>query len=107
MIRSFMIAIYAIEMILMLLYIYNFNKKHNYSPVFNGLAFAFLAYYLIVPILIMINLEQLIAVESLKGRYNSSTFTRFIKDGTELDFLYGNFNVCFPESDGQYPIHSH
>lgn len=94
MIRSFMIAIYAIEMILMLLYIYNFNKKHNYSPVFNGLAFAFLAYYLIVPILIMINLEQLIAVESLKGRYNSSTFTRFIKDGTELDFLYGNFNVC-------------
>ncbi len=80
--------LYAGILLFTSIYLVKVIKTKKYTPAHNGIIVSFMFYYLIIPILILINIDSLNVLELQSGKYCSNTFQRFIIDGEWKNFLY-------------------
>ncbi len=81
------------------IYLLKIIKTKKYTPAHNGFIVALLIYYLIIPILVLCNIDTLHILELSAGKYGSDTFQRFIINGSWKNFIYSIlmivFTICF------------
>lgn len=81
----------GVYILLLLIYIIYFIKKTKYNedtPTYNGFLLGLIFFYIIMPILILLNIDSLNSIEINAGKYNSGTFQRFIINGEWQNFAY-------------------
>lgn len=67
------------------------KKSKEFSPAYKGFMFGMLLYYIIIPIICLLNAEGLNIVELAKGKYCTNSIQRFIIDGENWKKIYSIF----------------
>ncbi|MCI8547852.1 MAG: oligosaccharide repeat unit polymerase [Bacilli bacterium] len=80
--------IYAIILLFTSIYLIRIIKTKRYTPSHNGILISVMVYYLIMPILVLCNIETLNGIEVRAGIYGSDTFQRFIINGKWKNYIY-------------------
>lgn len=73
--------------------IFLLKKSKEFRPTYKGFMFGMLFYYIIIPIIVLLNVNELNEIELAKGKYCTYSVQRFIINGNFVDFLYSNFIV--------------
>lgn len=64
------------------------KKSRRFCPAYKGFMFGMFFYYIIIPIIVLLNIEELNSIELAKGKYCTYSVQRFIIDGDFWKFLY-------------------
>ena len=64
------------------------KKSRRFCPAYKGFMFGMFFYYIIIPIIVLLNIEELNSIELAKGKYCTYSVQRFIIDGDFWKLLY-------------------
>lgn len=85
---SILIILYFTLLIALLFYLIRTNTRKKCIPMHNGFLFSILFYFILIPIFIILNINDLISMEQSTGKYCSNTFERFIINNNMGNYLY-------------------
>ena len=83
-----LIILYIISIFVIVTYLIIKNKKKTCSPIHNGFIVSVLFYYLLIPVFVLLNIDDLVRKEQSIGKYGNNTFERFITSNNWGNFLY-------------------
>lgn len=101
-----LVALYFFIGIIFIIFLYKKNKE--YCPSYRGWIFGMILYYIVVPSITLLNIDEMKEIELAKGKYSTNSIQRFIIDGefsnkifaiVVLLLMFLSFNLAYSYSD--------
>lgn len=81
------VGLYIIIGVIFILFLKFKGNNKKFAPSYKGFIFGLIIYYIVIPILVLLNIDKFNNYELLTGKYCAYTIQRFIISGTDSSFL--------------------